>query len=121
MYWPTLQVVHDDDDVMVVTSNRSPRQTTNMTAARRSPLMAATARTIFGTPMPQYLNELTIAANKAIADTGTTAIFVMDNVDVDNKRIATKPFKINLPGGTTIWSTHVCDIKISGLPRILTA
>jgi hypothetical protein len=70
--------------------------------------------------MLQYLNALTIAANKAIADTGSTAIFITDNADVDNKRIATKPLKINLPDGTTIWSTHVCNIKIPGLPQILT-
>ena len=112
-------VVHDDDDVTVITSNRSPHQTINRTAARGQPLMAATARTTLGTSMPQYLNALTIAANKAIADNGATAIFIMDNVDVDNKRIATKPLKINLPDSTTIWSTHVCDIKVPGLPRIL--
>jgi hypothetical protein len=82
--------------------------------------MAATARTIFGTPMPQYLNALTIAANKAIADTGATAIFIMDNAEVNNKRIATKPLKINLPDGTTIRLTHVCDIQIPGLPQTLT-
>ncbi len=70
--------------------------------------------------MPQYLNTLTIAANKAIADTGATAIFIMDNVEVDIKRITIKPLKTNLPDGTTLWSTHVCNIKIPGLPRILT-
>ena len=63
---------------------------------------------------------LTIAANKAIADTGATTIFIMDNAEVDSKRIATKPLKINLPDGTTIWLTHICDIKIPGLPQILT-
>ena len=61
--------------------------------------------------MLQYLNTLTIAANKAIADTGATAIFIMDNVDVDNKRIATKPLKINLPDSTTIWLTHVATSR----------
>ena len=44
----------------------------------------------------------------------------MDNANVDNKRIATKPLKINFPDGTTIWPTHICDIKIPGLPQILT-
>ena len=90
-------VVLDDDDVTVVTSNRSHRQPINRTAARGRPSMAATARTIFGTPMPQYLNALTIAANKAIADTGATAIFIMDNAKVSNKRITTKPLKVNCP------------------------
>ncbi len=70
--------------------------------------------------MPQYLNALTIAANKAIADTRATPIFIMDNVEVDNKRITTKPLNINLLDGTTIWSTHICDIKIPGLSQILT-
>ena len=44
----------------------------------------------------------------------------MDNAEIDNKCVATKPLKINLPDGTTIWLTHVCDIKIPGLPQILT-
>ncbi len=44
----------------------------------------------------------------------------MDNVEVDNKCIGTKPLKINLPDGTTIRSTHVCDIQIPGLPQTLT-
>ncbi len=70
--------------------------------------------------MPQYLNALTIAANEAIADTGATAILIMDNAEVDNKRAATKPLKIYLPNSTMIWSTHVCDIIILRLPMILT-
>ena len=113
-------VVHNTHDVTVVTSNRSHRQPINRTAVRGRPSMAATARTIFGTPMPQYLNALTIAANKVIADTGAPAIFIMDNAEVDNKGITTKPLKINFPDGTTIWSTHNCNIKIPGLPQILT-
>jgi hypothetical protein len=64
---------------------------------------------------------LNVLANvTVIADTGATAIFIMDNADVDNKCIATKPLKINLLDSTTIWSTHVWDIKIPGLPQILT-
>ena len=113
-------VDHIADDATVVTSNCSPPLPTHTTKARRRPSMAATARSIFGKPMPQYLNALTIAANKAIADTGATAIFILDNAKVDNKRIATKPLKINLPDGSTIWSTHVCDIQIPGLPQTLT-
>ena len=113
-------VVQDDDDATVITSNHSHRQRINKTAVQEQPLTAATARATFGNPMPQYLNMLTIAANKAIADTGATTIFIMDNTEVDNKGIATKLLKINLPDGTTIWSTHVCNIKIPGLPKILT-
>ncbi len=44
--------VDDDDDVTIVTSNCSPRHTTNRTEAQGQPSMAATAQSIFGTPMP---------------------------------------------------------------------
>ncbi len=53
--------------------------------------MAATARKLFGNPMPQYLNAITNATNQAIADTGATSIFIMDGVEVKNRRIAKKP------------------------------
>ncbi len=43
-----------------------------------------------------------IAKNYAIADTGATSIFIMDGVDVDNKRIATRPLTINLTDGTKV-------------------
>ena len=47
-------VVHNDDEVTVITSNRS-HQRINKTAVQARPSIAATARTIFGKPMPQYL------------------------------------------------------------------
>ncbi len=68
----------------------------------------------------EQLNLMTIAKSHAIADTGATSIFVMDGVDVENKRIATKPLTINLPDGRKVKSTHVCDIDIPGLPTTLT-
>ncbi len=43
----------------------------------------------------------------------------MEGVDVVNKRIATTPLTINLPDGTKVKSSHVCDIEIPGLPTIL--
>ena len=97
----------NDYEATIITSNHSPRTKIKAPWERERPLLMATARAIFGNPMPQYLNALTIAANKAIADTSATAIFIMDNAEVDNKRVATKPFKINLPNGTMIWSTRV--------------
>ncbi len=44
----------------------------------------------FSNPMPQYLNALTVAANKALADTGVTTIFIMNNAEANNKRVATR-------------------------------
>jgi hypothetical protein len=54
--------------------------------------MAAIACNLFGNPMPQYLNAITIATNQAIADTGATSIFIMDAVEVENKRLTKKAF-----------------------------
>ncbi len=83
-------------------------------------LLAALSRILHGNPKPQYLNVLTIATNLTVADTGAMSIFVMDRVDVENKRLATKPLTVNLPDGRKIKSTHVCDIDIPGLPITLT-
>ena len=61
-----------------------------------------------------------IDTSKAFVDTGATAIFVMEDVPVNNKRQAIKPLTINLPNGTRVKSTHECDITIPGLPQVLT-
>ncbi len=94
----------------------------NKTNKREQPpaTMAATARKLFGNPMPQYLNAITITTNQAIADTGATSIFIMDGVEVENRRITKKPLIINLPDGRKVKSTHECDIDIPGLPCTLT-
>jgi hypothetical protein len=70
-----------DDNKTVVTSNK--------THKREQPpaTMAATACKLFGNPMPQYLNAITIATNQVMADTGATSIFIMDGVEVENKRL----------------------------------
>ena len=82
--------------------------------------MAMAARMLFGSPMPKYLNAVTIATNQVIADTGATSIFIMEEANFDNKRIAKDPFTINLLDGKKVVSTHVCDINIPGLPTMLT-
>ncbi len=105
------------DDITVVMSNAISKRV----EPKRAPtLLADMARRMFGNPMPQYLNALKIAASQAIADTGATSIFVMEGVDVKNKRPATKPLMINLPDGRQVKSTHICDIDITGLPTTLT-
>ncbi len=56
--------------------------------------------------------------NQAILDdTGATWIFIMDNVDVENK---CQPLTIDLPDGKKVMSTHMCDIWVPGLPTVLT-
>jgi hypothetical protein len=107
----------DDDDVTIITLNRTHHWPTPQQVW---PLIAMAACTLFGSPMPQYLNALTITTNQAIADTGATSIFIMEGADVDNKRPATVPLTNNLPDGKWVQSPHVCDIQIPGLPTVLT-
>ncbi len=61
-----------------------------------------------------------ITTEQAIADMGSTSIFIMDRVDVDNKRLSKNPLTLNLPNGNKVQSTHRCDIVIPGLLTILT-
>jgi hypothetical protein len=75
-----------DDDKMVVILNKTHK------SEQPSATMAATACNLFGNSMPQYLNAITIATNQAIADTGATSIFIMDGVEVENKRLTKKAF-----------------------------
>jgi hypothetical protein len=82
--------------------------------------MVATARALFGNPLPQYLNALNIATNQAITNTGITSIFIMEGANVDSKWIVLSPLTINLTDGKKVRSTHVCDITIPGLPTVLT-
>jgi hypothetical protein len=82
--------------------------------------MAMVARMLFSSPMPQYLNDISIATNQAIADTGASLIVIMEGADVDNKRIAKDPLTINLLDGKKVVSTHVCDINILGLLTMMT-
>ncbi len=68
----------------------------------------------------QHANTMSIAPTHAIADTGATSIFVMAGTPADNICNATHPIHISLPDGKKIISTHVCDVKIPGLPNTLT-
>jgi hypothetical protein len=95
------------------------------TRSRQTPqqlptLVELVAYTLYGIPQPKYINAITIAPTHAVADTGATSIFVMDGVDVANKRVATKPLTVNLPDGRKVKSTHACNINIPGLPVTLT-
>jgi hypothetical protein len=113
----TVVSIADNDDVMVVMSNLATR---SRQKPQQLPTLVAAASTMYGTPKLQYINAITIAPNHVVADTGATSIFVMDRVDVANKRVATKPLTVNLPDGRKVKSTHACNINIPGLPVTLT-
>jgi hypothetical protein len=95
----------DDDDNMVIASNVS-----------YSKLFRASA-------LDHFLNSnnfagamLPLKTSNAIADSGTTQIFVMEGTLVINKRAATNPLTVSLVDGRQVSLTHMCDIHIEGLP-----
>jgi hypothetical protein len=104
-----------DDKFTVVTSNATQLALIQHTG----PPLAAMAKHLWGNPIPQFLNAMTIATHMAIVDTGAMSIFIMEGANMANKQVARKPLTINLPDGNKVMS-HICDINIPGLPTVLT-
>jgi hypothetical protein len=107
MFSPVSELVVDDDDITVVTSNVSNGSTKSLESA-------------FSLFAPQQESKWAyIASNEAIADSGTTQIFVMDGIPINNKQKMTCPLKVALANGRQVMLTHMCDIIIPGLPTTL--
>jgi hypothetical protein len=64
--------------------------------------------------------SVTLKTKDAIADSGATQIFVMENTPVINKHITQSPLKVALADGHEVFSTHECNVHIVGLPTIIT-
>jgi len=65
-------------------------------------------------------NAIAIAASQAIADTGATSVFIMKGTSIKNLHQTDISTMNSLPDGSKVSSTHICDINIPGLPRVLT-
>jgi hypothetical protein len=63
---------------------------------------------------------LPLKTGNVIADSGATQIFVMEGTLVINKRVTTNPLKVSLADGRQVSLTHMCNIRIKGLPSPLT-
>ena len=50
-----------------------------------------------------------------MADAGTTGHFILPGTPVTNVKLARNPFKINLPDGNCLTSTHTCKLDIPWL------
>jgi hypothetical protein len=118
------EVVVDDDDITVVTSNVSSRSTSSFSTAFSLVAQALPTRynnkngnafpfpPLILTAAPAQQSKwayagLTIALNKAITDSGTTQIFVMDGTPVHNKQKTMCPLKVALADGCWVMSTHM--------------
>ncbi len=101
----------NDDDVTIITSNAT----------------TATTKSYWHRPLLQLSQAPAIAratfalkTRDAIADSVATQIFNMEGTQVINKRQMTYPLKVMLADGCQVILTHMCDIRIEGLPVTLT-
>jgi hypothetical protein len=91
----------EDDDMTIIASNVS--------SCRWSASYPAIALASMESP-----------TKNAIADSGAIQIFAMERILVKNKRHTTCPLKVMLADGGQVWTTHMYDIDIPGLPYTLT-
>jgi hypothetical protein len=136
MFSPVKEVVVDDDDITIITSNVSSRFTSSCSmafslVAQALPMRCKSKKgNAFPFPPPILIaalaqqskwayTALTIASNKVITDSGATQIFIMDGTPVHNKQKTTCPLKVALVDGRRLMSTHMCDIIVPGLPTTL--
>jgi hypothetical protein len=98
--YPTQNSVVDSNEITVVTDNLSHQRHQMCTSSihQRKP---------------------SIPITHAVADTGATLVMVMKNTPMKNIRPTTNPLNINLPDGTIVKSTHICDLEIPGSPHVL--
>jgi len=73
----THNILVDDDDIIVITSNVSEGSTKSIESAFSSFTPQKASTWAYAT--------MTIASNEAIADSGATQIFVMDGIPVHNR------------------------------------
>jgi hypothetical protein len=107
---PVGEVIINDDDITVVTSNVLDGLTSGFSMAFSS---------IAQKQQSKAYAAFNIPLNEAIADLGATQIFVMEGTPVLNKQKTMCPLKVALANGRWVLSAHMCDIVIPGLPATL--
>ena len=91
MISPINEIILDDDDITVVTSNVSNSLTMSLKSAFSSFAPRKQSKWAY--------TAMTIASNKAIADLDATQIFIMDGTPVHNKRKARCLLKVAFADG----------------------
>jgi hypothetical protein len=97
-----MPVIPEDEDNMTIIAS-------NMSSCRWSASYPSRALAAMETP-----------SKDAIANSGVAQIFVVEETLVKNKRRTTCPLKVMLANGQQVWTTHMCNINIPGLPITLT-
>jgi hypothetical protein len=110
LFPPIGDIIIDDDNTTIVTSNVSDGSTSGFLTAFS--LIAQKQQS-------KAYALINIAPNEAIADSGATQIFIMEGMPVLNKQKTTCPLKVALADGHRVLSMHMCDTVIPGLPTTL--
>eukprot|EP00804_Cyclotella_cryptica_P025469 CCRYP_011974-RA/>CCRYP_011974-RA protein AED:0.11 eAED:0.08 QI:0/0/0/0.66/0/0.33/3/0/643 len=105
----------DDDDKTAVTNNCSSHLRHTSDAATASTTLSTSLGTTDSCSSTINTINITLGTNKAIADSGASAHFLLPNVNISNKRKADHPLNITLPDGKVIQSTHVGNLNLPGL------
>jgi hypothetical protein len=96
--YPNQNTVVNDDNMMLVTSNKSMIQEVCVHS------------------MHQGMSN--IPRTHTVVDTGATSVFVMKGTPMLNVCLEIQPLTINFPDGKTVKSTHICYVMIPGLPTL---
>jgi hypothetical protein len=107
---PIGDVIIDDDDITIITSNVLDGSTSGFLTAFS--LIAQKQQS-------KAYAAIIITPNEAIEDLGAIQIFIMEGTPVLNKQKTTCLLKVALADGRRVLSTHMCDIVIPGLPTTL--
>ena len=66
-------------------------------------------------PTKVLVTNLTTTSTRMIADSGCSNHYVMLKTPIINKQVATTPIKVLQPNGTSMISTHTCDLPLASL------
>ena len=96
--------------------------TTDASSSTSTPSITAPAPKFFSHskkfnffPTKVLVNNLTTTSTRMIADSGCSNHYVMLNTPIINKQVATTPIKVLQPNGTSMISTHTCDLPLATL------
>jgi hypothetical protein len=95
---PPTTASNNDNDATIITSNISAMQVHT----------------------PHHALGMLVGPLLAIADTGATSLYLTKGAPCLNKHRATTPISVTLPDSRKIFSSHICDVAIPGLPTVLT-
>eukprot|EP00804_Cyclotella_cryptica_P014650 CCRYP_012669-RA/>CCRYP_012669-RA protein AED:0.66 eAED:0.28 QI:0/0/0/0.66/0/0.33/3/0/1062 len=110
----------DDDDKTIVMSNLSSTDKSECATTTTDPSTDDDISSDTTTHTIHQLGTTQTPRDFAILNSGATAHFLIQGVNVLNQKPSTQPLQIKLPDGSFITSTHTCNLNIPWLPTSMT-